>query len=442
MKRPRGQRPPKADEENQEVQSPVSRSSDGDPVAALAEEVPMTPVQLHVGFDLSQCFDGCVVETPTKLRKSSHTPFSLESCFGDIVTNSGSPPVVPDETSDSLGCFPWDKVHNWHPNRFLKLVLARLTFPPSKAKRVSKKSTSNVPAWVTMLRPLRNDASLPLPELAAQYDWTRGREAYGNFTKVIARYVGQTARFVRPQARLAWNQASVPDRMKWCYLSVPLSEGLINWQVSQSESTLAVVPAVTDIVQVSEGEEELEEKSTEGYGALFTYNTRFGLLDPAVNVILQKSAPVEELRDYIKSTGTHEKLFKKFVEHIKTTMKKFHCLSYACSMELSLNALQKGRIHMHAYIGPRLVGMSYQGFALGAKSRVEFDKNDFVFEGIMPDMRVTVVNGKRKRLVFEAVAGGYYYCLVEKPGTLFQSSNSWPVKDPWSPGRIDFPCES
>jgi hypothetical protein len=86
--------------------------------------------------------------------------------------------------------------------------------------------------------------------------------------------------------------------------------------------------------------------------------------------------------------------------------------------------------------------MSYQGFALGAKSRVEFDKNDFVFEGIMPDMRVTVVNGKRKRLVFEAVAGGYYYCLVEKPGTLFQSSNSWPVKDPWSPGRIDFPFES
>ena len=154
------------------------------------------------------------------------------------------------------------------------------------------------------------------------------------------------------------------------------------------------------------------------FGVLVSWNTDFGLREPALRALIEADVDDDALLQGMLSIPIykwHFDAFRKRIQHLAVVL---DLPSWAACMELSIHAEQRGRVHLHAMFAPTI---SWSGHARNLR-KVSISMSQLVWDGVIPDVRPSAGAG-RSRQIAEAFQGGLYYVLCDKLGAMYRDSS-------------------
>ena len=159
-------------------------------------------------------------------------------------------------------------------------------------------------------------------------------------------------------------------------------------------------------------------QTMEVWGALLTWNTCFGLADEEVKSKVREGFRKEALLAELLRLPMYKIHFEAFQQRIQTLASKWGFGIWAVGMELSMEAADPGRIHLHAMLTPIL---SWAGHTNKCRKTV-LEMQLLEWNGVFPDVRPSLNNGRYRQLA-EAFQSGLYYVLCDKVGAMFRASS-------------------
>ena len=162
----------------------------------------------------------------------------------------------------------------------------------------------------------------------------------------------------------------------------------------------------------------------EVFGVLVCWNTDFGLREPALRALVESGLDGDALLQRMLNIPIYKWHFHAFRDRMQSLASAWDLSSWAVCMELSTNAVQRGRIHLHAMFAPTL---SWSGHPRNLR-KVNIPLAQLVWDGVVPDVRPSVGVGRSRQLA-EAFQAGLYYVLCHKIGGMYQDSSVVLFKD-------------
>lgn len=95
-------------------------------------------------------------------------------------------------------------------------------------------------------------------------------------------------------------------------------------------------------------------------------------------------------------------------------------------MELSENAEEPGRVHLHGYIG---TGIKGGAGSMNSVVRCDISQDDLCFMGVKPFPRPTKPKKNHPKTVCDAVVNGLYYVIAHKTTTIMRKATFWHIED-------------
>ena len=178
-------------------------------------------------------------------------------------------------------------------------------------------------------------------------------------------------------------------------------------------------PAHAWLPQSLAGDKDRQVQGTlEVFGVLVSWNTDFGLHEPALRALLHADLDDDALLEGMLAIPIYKWHFDAFRARIQHLATVWDLPSWASCMELSTHAEQRGRVHLHAMFAPTI---SWSGHPRNLR-KVTIPLAQLVWDGVIPDVRPSAGAG-RSRQIAEAFQGGLYYVLCYKVGSMYRDSS-------------------
>jgi hypothetical protein len=149
-----------------------------------------------------------------------------------------------------------------------------------------------------------------------------------------------------------------------------------------------------------------------------------GLDDVGVEQAVRSGLRGDQLIAVMLRMNLYRQSFEAFAEQVARWATLYHFESHAASMELCMQGNCIQRVHLHAFLGPPVDNVAWE--SRRAPSLV--DVSSLMWLGSIPNVRCIRGHARTSILRHEA-AGGMYYVLMQKPGTMFRVGNKWPFQD-------------
>ena len=243
--------------------------------------------------------------------------------------------------------------------------------------------------------------------------WKQRRDAYVFFRRAVADLLKRSQRQVDGKAHQEWQGAALHVKDGRSVLKrIGESGSFMSGTQSQDQASTALSPIHSDTSFGSNG----------SIGALFTWHSDLRIESPKCNSLVSDGASVEELTAVALSMDHVRQHFVNFAQQVEQWADKFALPVFAACMELCTHGDSDSRVHLHAFlsIGPDFISGSRSG------PLVRVDRTDLEWFGFQPHVRHMKKSGRCN--VSKMVAGGLYYVLSAKVGTIFRSGNTWPFE--------------
>lgn len=246
------------------------------------------------------------------------------------------------------------------------------------------------------------------------------KHGYDEFERRFAGDLSQPIRAVRSRARQLWTQASRGVQNGWTVLARVCKRMYVRTGARTRE--LQPVPGQAGTAAVDGL--VVENFDVNCLGVLCTWMLDLGLEDPGVLAAVASGQSGEQLLQTLTALPLYRRAFLSFQEWVEHKADSMGFQSHAASMELCLHGTLRHRVHVHAFLGPRLDMMAWEQRHLV----ISLDVATMGWGGVRPHLRFL----RPKRAggsVRSEVVGGIYYVLMDKPGTMFRAGNRWPFVD-------------
>lgn len=397
-------------------------------------EEPVTPVKKR-RISLAECFEMSAPRRSASASSSLRDEIEMEKRFsmGDLFATSEEQTSVVARTSHSrpvFDVFPVEEMATWHPNRLWTIVLQQVM---ESAKPVQRnRMTSKRSDWQRLLEGLQKDPSLDMSNNGSAL---RRLLAYDCFAKVFARYSGCTWRVAKASsARSSWKLASKSDKMKWYVLKEVLAGTPFFTTGEFSDRGQTVVEK--KVVEQDQAADDVKVPKSKVFenvvGLMLTYNTCIGIKDPEIMTLVQEDLPLDEFIAKVAKQEIHINMFNRFWSFIEELGKKLKFETLGASMEASAKSEDRGRVHLHAYLGTSIKGGVS---AMSGVVEANVDVLDLIFLGVKPHVRPTRPKRKHPKTIFDAVVNGQYYVVAKKISSIMRKATLWPIEEERSNGQ-------
>ena len=244
--------------------------------------------------------------------------------------------------------------------------------------------------------------------------------ARDEFVRVYARASGYALRSIRKTAVKAFHLTPPEERTAWLVvqqIGQLMYDGGLGKPLVLKEPCPGFPHPCPPVS--SEGHSSLPS-SFDAFGVLLTWQVSIGLDDPAVWEIFERHATVPAQAAAMACMPTHQWHFQAFNIFVEQSLASAHGFSsWAACMELSTCAVVAGRIHLHAFIGPAIRD---NGFFGGGTRKISVKTESLSWHGNCPN--VSLMQVRARRPAKDGVAGGMYYVLSKKVGSVFRAGSA------------------
>ena len=371
--------------------------------------------------------DAAPREEPVKRRPREwhEEPVSLRMLMTEKVGSADAEASKADVSSTRTSAYALKEMMLWHPNQLIAIFSDEVLSDMGDATPARRlKCKSNVSSLYVKYATKSREHGAP-PELVKRR-YARGKDC---FTKVLSKYSGVRWKECRHAARTYYSVPEMTRRHRnfWELVSVavdwhkPLRDVL---GYAQGQPSIKDSPATQAVAPVKEV--ALEDMVFENVvGVSVTYNTRIGMRDALVLRLLQDKATDEQFVAALKASEFHERHFKQFQDFIEALVADFKMSSYAVSMEFSPGAKERGRVHLHAWLGAGVRGGPGNS---GGKKQFDIPVRELYYQKLEPWTKPTRPPKWHPVTVFNACVNGLYYVSCEKPGSIFRYTNVVPIE--------------
>ena len=314
-----------------------------------------------------------------------------------------------------------DEVKHWHPNRLWAIVwknLLEVSFP-KKNMRLRTKQTD----W---RRYLNGYVTAPKKKVSFHADARKRSRASDIFKGLLARVTGAAWRDLKIVGPTMWARASEDDKYRWHALACAMKDPDIARRTG-SERRKCKGPKSSEDFQPSTTTAASPVKIHEGCtGIMLTYNIGLGIKSPDVLAMVQDKATPADFILFFANSIFHKDCFETFWKFLVELGEKCRFKTIGASMELSENAEEPGRVHLHAYIG---TGIKGGAGSMNSVVRCDISQDDLCFMGVKPYPRPTKPKKNHPKTVCDAVVNGLYYVIAHKTTTIMRKATFWHIED-------------
>lgn len=388
---------------------------------------PETPVKKR-RISVAECFELSVTRRTETSSSSLSREVEMERRFSmsDLFTTGEDVQGAPEKVSRSrpvAAVFPVEEVATWHPNRLWSIIWQQVVEAGTPVRRVRLR-TKGVD-WRGLLERLKHEPEL---DLSNEGNALCRVLAYDCFTKAFARYSGCSWRIAKAtSARAAWKKASKSDKMKWYVLKEALGVTAFAQMAGRDQESASGSAATAEEKAAAEDSKESKVRVHENcVGIMVTYNTCIGLKDPDIMMLVQEDLPLDEFIAKLAKQEIHNTMFKRFWCFLQELGQKLKFQTVGASLELSEHSEDKGRVHLHGYLGTSIKGGPA---SMCGVVQANVDETDLIFSGIRPFVRSTRPRRKHPKTIFDAVVNGLYYVVAKKMSSILREATFWPIQE-------------
>ena len=248
------------------------------------------------------------------------------------------------------------------------------------------------------------------------------KAGFEEYCRMYSEVTGLTRTNVRPGLRDCWSDVSPTTQMAWYWISLikkKMHAGL------RGKCRRLLPPPVDSVMNPPSKpvQDSPFPEFMDVHGMLCCWNTRAGLDSADVQHAKAENLQGDGLVSALSRSPVYLAVWQGFSSHVQRLAASWGFPSWACCMEVSLNAQEYGRVHMHAFWGQALSITCWNTTA--CQIRVQPER--LRWDGNLPDIKVMRVKGYTNQP--EKTSGGLYYCWAKKEGSMFRMGNVQPFKD-------------
>ena len=158
------------------------------------------------------------------------------------------------------------------------------------------------------------------------------------------------------------------------------------------------------------------------YGALLTYNDDYCRDVPTVAALVkQYEFNPDKAVAAIRNIPEVLVLWEEMTHHCEEVVRVCGYANYSVAMELSLHALNAGRIHFHVYVSIHhraSLGVTWEQLS-----------KQFAFKGRKPSHCAQTLRTRGRRSIEACIQQAHYYCQAPKQGQIFSTGSLKPFED-------------
>jgi hypothetical protein len=247
------------------------------------------------------------------------------------------------------------------------------------------------------------------------------------FTRVCMEWYGERYSNVRNSARSAWGHMLDADRLNWRRLScICFLSGSERFKAGaklspDSEDAGAGATCGTD----RQGTRMARGSHLDSVGFMLTHHFHFAHFDqdPCFRQAISGELSDDAMTAAVAAYGGLDDEFEAYVKFAQGLARTFKTKYYAAAFELSLHGKQRGNIHGHLFCSVAPDNLSKRK---NCQSTIAYA--DLSYGNFAPDVRKVCLVGA-PRCYGNIIAGGLYYCIVRKIGSL-RSFSPISLKEP------------
>ena len=253
--------------------------------------------------------------------------------------------------------------------------------------------------------------------------WKKRKAGFEEFLRIHCEITGHARKATRSGLRAAFQQQGYAAQTAWYWISLVRQKmysgarGKTRELVPPPESS--VMSASVQLPQASPFPESLDV-----HGMLNTWNLDIRFGKDAVESAQRSNLQGSDLVAALQQSTAHIAIWQAFQNFVETLAAVWAFATWACCMEISLNAEAYGRVHLHAFWGQAVSGSGWQT----TKTMHRIYPERLRWDGRLPDIQVMRLNPRQSQA--DRTVGGVYYCMAKKEGSMFRNGNVQPFKEP------------
>ena len=245
--------------------------------------------------------------------------------------------------------------------------------------------------------------------------------AFEEYVRVYSRATGLPCVQVRAGLRAVWKDIPLIQQKGWYVISLVSKEMFEH--VNGKLRALRPPPVSADFA--SDQSDCVVSHLPETFnvlGLLCTWNTRAGLDSLDLQYAKDHDLQGDDLLRHLLQSPVYLAVWQGFRQRIEALACCFGFGTWACCVEVSFKGTEFGRIHLHAFWGPRLAGGCWATSSLFRTVYTE----QLRWDGNIPDVQTMRARGRPSDA---QTTGGLYYVLCKKVGSLFRAGSVTPFED-------------
>ena len=310
-----------------------------------------------------------------------------------------------------------------------------LNFPPD-LRRCRLKGKSMPDGYLgEILARLQADVNATLRPWQAS--WQLRRNAFHEYVLDCSELLGMSRKTLRNALQEHWSNASVEVKDRWAFIR-KIRERLYAVEYSGACKRRTRIPFPEGCQPPQSANVRLQAEATsvaigKGIGLLRTFNTSWHNDVAELSQIMARDMSLQEKLAALQNLPFLQEKYRQYKEDVRSHARKHGLRSWGCCFEVSLQAKNVGRVHLHDYIGPSLDFWGWDE----VKRVVEFQEEDRCWNDIRGFCNFTSARGNVNHRKLKAVAWALYYVSGAKLGSIFSDSRPKPFEDP--PGSLPGP---
>ena len=317
------------------------------------------------------------------------------------------------------------------PDAMLQAALLKdhpeLNFPPNMPKRRATKKGLPDAYLGKILGLLQEDLKASLLPWQASWKWRRN--AYHEYELDSSELLGIPRTRLRQALQEHWASLSIEVKDRWAFVRA-VRERLYTFhkQGIIQRRTRIPIPAGRQAPQIGTSHTQSPVAAAcigKGLGMLRTFNTKWHNEIPELSQIMSQDMPLQHKVAVLQNLTFLQEKYRQYKEDVRSHARKHGMPSWGCCMEISLNAQQVGRVHLHDYIGAALDFWGWDE----AKRVVEFQEEDRWWNDLRAFCNITTARGNVVSRKMRAVAWALYYVSAAKHGSIFSDGRPKPYED-------------